>query len=303
MLEGAIQEILSEMAAYNMTSYECEMRISELSDLVDLKKDFDLERLRPALRNLIQDYLRKQDQIVLQELFIALQREFDLDDCVDPFSLAIESYFHCYFCGCTFNRQQTVRHICRNHAVHSPVKPEWASDVYFDAVVCCLPVEHQLLGPQIMWSVDNFQPAFARIASVIKACGFDVKTATITGLDADTNLRLTCLNHKHPADISIMTWRTAVRFWPLIMRHHNQSFSQAFHQTLCCQGPYRDSPVPIYRRTTEEQLCAMQGSGAITKAAEVNHVYRDGYYEYSCAYCSGQPLLGRNEAIHHASEV
>ena len=156
-----------------------------------------------------------------------------------------------------------------------------------------------------MRSVDNFQPAFARVASVIEACGFDVKTATLTDLDADTNLRLTCLNHKHPEDVPIMTWKTAVRFWPLRMRHHNPFFFQAFHQTLCCRGPssYRDSAVPIYGRTTEEQICAMQGSGAITKAAEVNHIYRDGYYEYSCAYCSGQPLPGRNEAIHHASEV
>lgn len=215
-LGKTIQDIVSEIGQPDITPYECEISIPEIFDLINLDpaKEFDLQNSRPALRILIQGYLQKRVQDALQQLAIALRHEYSLDGVVNPFSLAVGSYFRCVFCKYVFKCEEAVLHICRHRASSPRTKPDWMSDEYFHAVLECFPLELRKEGPQIMWSVDNFQPAFARVAPVIEACGFNVKTATVKDLDAVKNLRLICINHKNLNYLPIMTWRTAVRSNP-----------------------------------------------------------------------------------------
>ena len=201
-----------------MKSYECKLRIPEIFDLLDPEKaEFDLEESLPTLRALIQDYLKKRDDNNRQELMATLRKELDLNASIDPFSLAVGTYFLCNHCKYAFKCQEAIRHVCRTYGQWSLVKPDWMSSDYFDTILSFFPANSRITGQyQLMWSAENFRPSFARAATVIKACGFDVKTATVKDLDDAKNLRLICLNHINKRNSKleyapVMTWRTAVR--------------------------------------------------------------------------------------------
>ena len=219
-LGEAIQEVVSEMGERYTTSFECEVRIPELFDLVDIKNGFDIKHSRPVIRHLVRDYLRKRDQNALQDLADALRHEHGLDESVDPFSLAVGSYFRCVHCDFVFKCQEAIHHVCQYCTDYPRIKPDWMSDDYFNSILNCLPYGYLGEGRQLMWSVDNFKHAFSQVVPVIEACGFDVKTATVEDLDADKDLRLICLNHKTSADVPIMTWRTAVCYYLPTSRHN-----------------------------------------------------------------------------------
>lgn len=220
-VNAAIQKIVAEVGQCRVTPYECKLRIPEIFDLVDPEKtEFDLEESLPTLRALIQDYLKKRDDNNRQDLLVALRNELDLYASVDPFSLAVGTYFLCNYCDHAFKCQEAIRHVCSRHRKCPRTKPDWMSNEYFDAIVSSLPKDSwgYRTQDQLVWSVENFRPSFARVASAVKACGFDVKTATVQDLDNCKNLRLRCLNHKNKNKtnakfeyVPIMTWRTAVR--------------------------------------------------------------------------------------------
>ena len=64
---------------------------------------------------------------------------------------------------------------------------------------------------QQVWTMDVFRSQFKNIANVIRACGFNPKSATVEVLDRDESLRVICKNHLAQSKyIPVMTWRTAV---------------------------------------------------------------------------------------------
>ena len=217
-VDPAIEKIVIEVGECHVKSYECKLRIPEIFDLLDPEKaEFDLEESLPTLRALIQDYLKKRDDNNRQELMATLRKELDLNASIDPFSLAVGTYFLCNHCKYAYKCQEAIRHVCRTYGEWSLVKPDWMSSDYFDTILSFFPVSSRITGSyQLMWSAENFRPSFARAATVIKACGFDVKTATVKDLDDAKNLRLICLNHINKRNSKleyapVMTWRTAVR--------------------------------------------------------------------------------------------
>ena len=220
-VNAAIQKIVVEVGNCHVISYECKLRIPGIFDLVNPEKpEFDLEESLPALRALIQDYLKKRDDNNRKELMVALREELDLNASADPFSLAVGTCFLCNHCDHAFKCQEAIRHVCSRYKECTRIKPDWMSSDYFDIIVSFLPIARDSWGyridGQLIWSVENFRSSFARVASVVKACGFDVKTATVKDLDNSKSLRLRCLNHKNKEDTKleyapIMTWRTAVK--------------------------------------------------------------------------------------------
>ncbi|KAI0088492.1 hypothetical protein BDY19DRAFT_947867 [Irpex rosettiformis] len=217
-LGKVIKAVVGEIDRCELTSQECELRIPELFDMVGPnKEDFEVEDLQPTVRTLVVDYLGKRDSIAQRELTAALRKECGLDDSVDPFSLAVGSCFRCAQCNHAFNLGGAVRHVCRSNWKYPLGKPEWMSGDYFRAIRDSLEEDGYRLDDQFMWCVENFRPTFSQAIVVIRACGFDVKTATVKDLDEEKNLRLLCTNHRTWNDYKIeyapiMNWRTAVWF-------------------------------------------------------------------------------------------
>ena len=302
-LEKAMKDVLAELEGHAVTCWECEARIPALFDIVNPeKKEFNLGDLHSTLRPLLQDYLRKRDDIARQELSSAIRRFHDLDKSVDPFALAVGSLFRCNSCAYVFSPQETIHHICREYS-YPRKKPGWMSRDYFDAICRCTP-RWTVQLTRLIWTVDDFtnSRSLGKASLAIKACGFDVKTATAKDLDEDKNLRLICLNHKSDGDIPIMTWRTAVRYFTL---HHrmchrsifniNGSFVivQAFHARPCCHSPK-------YERATEKQVLAAQECETQIKEDSKND---RGYCDFSCAHCSNPTPGSKRDVIRHIGAV
>ncbi|KAI0088493.1 hypothetical protein BDY19DRAFT_947876 [Irpex rosettiformis] len=273
-LGKAIKAVVDGIDRCELTPQECELRIPELFDMVGPnKEDFDVEDLQPTVRTLVVDYLSKRDGVARRELMVALREECGLDDSVDPFSLAVGSCFRCAQCNHAFNLGEAVRHVCRSNWKYPLDKPEGMSNDYFRTVRDSLEEDGYGLDNQFMWCVENFRPTLKQAVAVIRACGFDVKTATVKDLDGGKDLRLLCTNHRTWNNYKIeyapiMNWRTA-----------------AFTQPCCNLHSKTPHSYPTYERATEKQVAAVKTSEEACTAAQLkNNAY--GYMDFTCVHCS-----------------
>ena len=304
-LESLIKDIISWR---NVTCWECEVRIPELFELVDPEKEeLEFNTLRSTLKSLIKDYLEKREDIARQELSSAVRRIARLDESVDPFSLAMGSFFRCAGCDLVFKPQEAIRHVCGERYSRPRVKPDWMPDAYFDAILKLLPpcIEQR----RLIWNVGDFLGSLSQAARAIKACGFDFRTATLEDLDNVKDLRLVCLKHmdcdENRQYVPVMTWRTAVCYFVYhsVTSHAKGLFiTQAFYGTLCCHDPGRHTSAPTFERATEEEVLAVQECEARIKEAAILDYERE-YREYYCSRCHDPPPRDRYVAICHMEEA
>lgn len=183
------------------SSIEIALCVPETSRLIDPDNPtFNPEDLEVPIRKLLQRRSQKAREKLRQRVI----RDYGLDDSVDPFSLAVGSWFAClrYPCRSIMSLEQALNHRCYC-GYNAMDKPEHVSYELYDVVRRC--------AEEPIWTTAWYSSIPEVMLKVVEACGLDPKTATVDDLDrADVRLRCVCYAHRTINWRPIMTWRVAV---------------------------------------------------------------------------------------------
>lgn len=214
----------------------------------DGNSGFNVEELRPTVEALIHDYFDTRQAKAEQALATALRETFNLDKSVDPFTLAVGTYFSCTECARVYTLPNVLYHRCSTYRhptrlsqpahpnPHSKAakeaaiehwkfrfKPEWMPKDYFTAIKGAsergATLDFEDGRRPWMWCVHPFRAGWTQFAKVIGACGLDVKSATVEDLDGmkveGGEMRLICTCHVDRKNkyVPVISWRTAVSYW------------------------------------------------------------------------------------------
>ncbi|KAI0089520.1 hypothetical protein BDY19DRAFT_108541 [Irpex rosettiformis] len=206
-----IQEIVSEMQDVQLTPREIAISSRKFYDLVDPQNEgFNVGDMRVTLQLLVQNYLEEREGHARKALLDMIREETGLKGSSDPFSLAIGSYFTCFLCRQVFACRNAAHHTCQHPWGTTPPLQEWMLGDYYYIVEDWFSSNP---GYQEVWDAEIFRARLKPTAEAIKACGFDLNTATVEDLDKDSDLRFVftdCLRVLQC--IPIMNWKTAVSF-------------------------------------------------------------------------------------------
>lgn len=172
--------------------------------------EVDVPNLRRFLEDFMPTYLKKRDMEAKNWFIKHTRKRLQLAKSVDPFKLALAARFTCPHCHMSQLLSHALHHLCHSRFVSQP-QPDWMSKDDYKFI--------KLAFSRLYWSYNIPMPTNILTADgtkqtedVIKACGFDVKTATADELDK-ANVRLQCRSDSSEGPgTPIMNWRTAVRF-------------------------------------------------------------------------------------------
>ncbi|KAI0085153.1 hypothetical protein BDY19DRAFT_458558 [Irpex rosettiformis] len=279
-----LKEVIQDIKGCDVSPRELLFRSIKFRDIIGPEnKEFDDEALRPTFRVLILDYLEMREREAREALADMIRQETDLKESADPFSLAIGSHFTCSSCNGVFQLHNAVRHACNfTYTWTTPVpKPEWMTNDYYAVVRESFSSAEQYGQP--VWSVEVYRSQFHNVASVIKACGFDIQTATVKDLDKDKGVRLICTSHLEKYKyIPVMNWRAA-----------------AYGKTCCLQE--KPNLHPNHELASDEFKEAVKESeekqaAKILAARFLSHIFR-------CSHCDDcSELRTKMEVVSHLKE-
>lgn len=185
----------------SISSIEIALCVPETSRLIDPDNPtFNPEDLEVPIRKLLQRRSQKAREKLRQRVI----RDYGLDDSVDPFSLAVGSWFAClrYPCRSIMSLEQALNHRCYC-GYNAMDKPEHVSYELYDVVRRC--------AEEPIWTTAWYSSIPEVMLKVVEACGLEPKTATVDDLDrADVRLRCVCYAHRTINWRPIMAWRVAV---------------------------------------------------------------------------------------------
>ncbi|KAI0083912.1 hypothetical protein BDY19DRAFT_611129 [Irpex rosettiformis] len=260
ILNKSIEEILRPLYPYQISTLTATLCIPELYyRLNPAVAEFDAEDFQHFLQEFLPRYLEQHAKDAKEEFTKKTRKRLGLKESEDPFDLALTTLFICPHCSAGLTSTHAPFHQCHFHKIR---KPEWMSQHYYDL---CSSINTGLEGKRTWSPCILSDKGTERTEMVIKACGFDPRTATAAELD-QADLRLQCTTSNERITL-IMGWRTAIS---------------------CCCGTS-----PSFALATGQQAAAVKPLEAQTLQDALNK--QEQQHILRCSHCSD--TLQRDKAL------
>lgn len=171
---------------------------------------FNLQTLVQAVADSLPGFMEKRMEDSRHCFKGLIAQNIQLDDSLDPFALAVGSWFTCEYCRAQQSFPAILGHQCSYRKDMIERQLQAIRAVLKGALPPLIPDYGLLL-------LEGFQAEVEAVNFFVCAYGLNPQTATATDMD-NANVRLMCThNSTYPGRVSITTWRSAVRTLPFAL--------------------------------------------------------------------------------------
>lgn len=201
IVEDMMRRVIPKFKLETPSALEVVVCIPEVDAVAGLLvQDFDPNALLDILERTLLDYMERRLQAARTYFGELVKKQINLDESVDPLSLAVGAWFVCQHCDTSHCFPAILGHHCSRRGDGEEDHVEFA-----------------ILGSKgryCIWRPKHFQTEVEILAPLVRTFDLDPRTATISDMDAvDTRLR--CTRHAKPGEhkivISALSWRSVVR--------------------------------------------------------------------------------------------